>query len=212
MNEYVERAQNQGLIWFPDLEYGHCAIDHAPIKAEYWDEYAELEQTDVGFRINEARAKLVKQFCAGTILDFGIGCGAFMRYHGNCMGFDIDPKSIEWLKTTALWLDPYSANGAMDSIEGVTFWDSLEHVEEPATILSQIKRQIVFVSMPIYAGLDDILQSKHFKRNEHFHYFTELGFIQFMAAHDFHVMAKNHMEEQCGRESIGTFVLRRRAQ
>jgi len=95
------------------------------------------------------------------------------------------------------------------TITGVTFWDSLEHIPSPKDLLMRVKKQTVFVSIPIINNILFVRTSKHYKPNEHFWYFTKEGFINYMDGQGFSCEDHNTMETDAGREDIDTFVFRR---
>jgi hypothetical protein len=94
-------------------------------------------------------------------------------------------------------------------VDAVTFWDSLEHIHDPGPLLANVRR-FVFVSLPVFSGPDDVLRSKHYKREEHCWYFTQRGLRNFMWEFGFQFVAGNNMEQAAGREQIESFVFERR--
>jgi hypothetical protein len=68
----------------------------------------------------------------------------------------------------------------------------------------------VFVSIPIFKDSDHILKSKHYRKDEHYWYFTDSGFKYFMDINGFDFIESNTMESELGRESIGTYVFKAR--
>jgi hypothetical protein len=145
---------------------------------------------------------LVQRYWNGPVVDIGIGGGRFVL-ELDADGFDVNPAAIAWLKRNGKWFDVYRRPMA-----AATFWDSLEHIADPAPILINV-RGLAFISAPIYANGEAILGSKHFKPTEHFWYWTHAGLVSFMADYGFALVASNSME--CPpREGIETFVFSRR--
>ena len=122
----------------------------------------------------------------------------------DCAGFDINPKAIEWLKKERRWHNLLMSEKPVDHL---TFWDSLEHIHDPETILSRVKDS-VFVSMPIYENAEHILKSKHFRKDEHCWYFTDDGLKLFMSLFGFEC-ERQSTGEQLYREDIHTYHFRR---
>jgi len=207
----MERWLAEELTWNDPKGFGFFPVDGRAMYSDaYFDEYERREHTPIGERINAARAALVNQFLTPRpwILDFGAANGAFLRRRGNALGFDICPKAVDTLKSLNAFHDPYA--GGLDRFGGITFFDSLEHVEKPDTILSKVLgNQFVFVSLPIFRSAQHVLASKHFKPAEHYWYFTWRGFIEFMLERKFALVYAGDDETRLGREDIGTFVFRR---
>ena len=84
----------------------------------------------------------------------------------------------------------------------------LEHLEDPTKILERVS-DWVFISIPIFTGPEDARNSKHYKPGEHIWYFTEKGLILFMKMQGFGFIDSNRMEEDIGREGIGSYVFKR---
>lgn len=173
---------------------------------QYWENYQKYRSTPTGDSLTSKRISLVRS-ChpAGLkLVDIGIGNGQFIDDYGpGAFGYDVNPRAIEWLCSKNIWLDPSHENPP-----SATFWDSLEHSERPGELIGKIDR-FVFISIPIFTGLDHVLRSKHFKKDEHFWYFTERGLGGWLGRRGFELVTKNRMEEECGREDIGTFVFKR---
>lgn len=64
----------------------------------------------------------------------------------------------------------------------------------------------VILSTPIYKSFNDVLQSKHYKPDEHIHYFSYHGIIKFMEKFNYKCVESSMIETKLGRESIGSFV------
>ena len=93
--------------------------------------------------------------------------------------------------------------------EAITCLDSLEHIPEPEKLLAKVEKY-VFVSMPIYDGMNDCLNSKHYKPGEHLHYFTVRGLKLFMRQNGFDLISSSTIESDFGREGIMSFVFARK--
>jgi hypothetical protein len=193
------------LLWLPERGVGYYPVKHSPYDEDYFNIYVENAQTEIGLALNKARIDLVNKYLDGkAVLDVGIGCGAFVEARPYTWGFDINPKGVAWLKENNKYLLPYTP------IEGMTFWDSLEHIHDPSDMLDNAKAY-VFISCPIYTDAEHIKRSKHFRKNEHCWYWTESGLKHFMSMYKFHCVEMNRMESDIGREDIGTFVFKRAA-
>jgi hypothetical protein len=200
----LDHIAGKALQWFPELGIGYFPVKASPYDAAYFEHYKGLETTEIGQKLNQARIELVNKYTDGQVLDIGIGSGAFVAGRQNTWGYDINPAAIEWLMRNKKYRNPFRVSDAL------TFWDSLEHIHDPESIL-QGAREFVFVSCPIYRDADHILSSKHYKKDEHCWYWTVEGLVLFMEGYGFMPMELNWMESEIGREDIGTFVFKRTA-
>lgn len=171
---------------------------------EYFDKYVGYAQTEMGRRILARRLDLVSQFVPPSIVvDVGIGSGAFVEA-AECWGYDVGAPMIEWLKKRGSWRNVFA-----DPVLHVTCWDSLEHIANPLQLVKNVGYYL-FVSLPIFSGREHALRSKHFRPDEHYWYFTDAGIRLFFRRAGFRCVEVNRMEEDCGREDIGTYVFKRK--
>lgn len=191
------------LCWWPELGRGYYPVSGAPYDAAYFDKYRSYSGATIGMRLNQARLYLVGRHWHGHVLDVGIGCGQFVESHPDASGYDVNPAGVEWLKGRGKWCDLYA-----QPVEAATFWDSLEHIDDMCAALAQVRR-FAFVSIPIFDGPNHVLASKHYRKDEHYHYFTHSGFVRFMEAEGFVLRESNDMETVIGREGIGSFAFER---
>lgn len=198
------RAED-GLTWFPERGMGYYPVrsnGHVYDQA-YFDKYVAYGKTPLGHELTAARVRLVQRFLTdGSVIDVGIGAGDFVQARGECAptyGFDINPVGVAWLQERGLFRNP-----EVGEVDGLTFWDSIEHIAEPELTLSQTTW--AFLSLPIFTGPDHVLRSKHFRRDEHCWYFTRRGLIDWMGGQGFVCREHTTMESLLGREDIETFV------
>jgi hypothetical protein len=170
---------------------------------------AKRDKTPMGVALNKFRLNLTRRYSnGGKLLDIGVGAATFVRLHGDCLGFDINPYAINMLKKWGLWFDPYKDSFRAARIGGVTFFDSFEHIENPLRILNRLTSQFVFISIPIFRDKRHMLASKHFKPGEHVWHFTRRQFIEYVGG--FKIIEELNDETDIGREDIKTFVMRRK--
>lgn len=195
-----------GLEWDIAKGYGYLPPSQAFDYGEnYWHEYLRRDATPVGATLTRARIEMVQRYHVTAVTDFGIGGGRFVREsHTNSVGHDINPLAIQYLQDTGRWTPFYGVGHT-----AVTFWDVLEHLEDPSMALMWCVRD-VFVSLPVFDGPEQAVASKHFKPNEHLWYFTPEGFERYMDEQGFARMATTRIEEKFGREGIQTFAFRRK--
>lgn len=174
----------------------------------YFDNYVSYSGSEIAIKLNEARERITSRYCK-VILDIGIGSGEFILYSSlDAFGFDINPCGVEWLMDRGKYIDPYLS--IPEEIDGLCFWDSLEHMSKPSSLLNRCRANAyIFISMPIYPSLNEIVVSKHFKLNEHFYYFTRAGLIEYMGILGYVCIEVNNDETIAGREGIESFAFRR---
>lgn len=200
-----------GLIWNETEQHGFYHVDNTqyPYDAAYFAKYVEYAHTPLGQALTAYRLSLLRQFSRTLeVLDFGVGCGDFVasaRRHGvMACGYDINPIAQQWLETRGWYRNP------LESIACITFWDSFEHIEDPAPILASIQH-MAFLSLPIFRNAQHALTSKHFKPEEHYWYFTKDGLERYFHNHGFSLLFHDNVETALGREDILTFVFQRNA-
>ncbi len=196
-------ADGSHLVWHDDIGLGYYPVNDFVYGKDYFDKYKGYESNDVNDKLMSAREHFVKtgldEQDRNSLVDIGIGSGAFMK-HMDCDGYDVNPTAITLLKSMGKWKSPYDQR-----VSNATFWDSLEHIHEPSALLENITDR-VFVSCPIYDSFEHVIESKHFRTDEHFWYWTVDGFDQFMQYCGFSVLHMDNFEEGCGREDIKSFI------
>jgi hypothetical protein len=210
MDTVIGNMIKEELIWIPEKGAGHFPVHNAKYDTEYFNKYVRYERTPIGHKINAFRKRIVNKYTKAKVLDIGIGSGSFIKHRGNCLGYDINPKGRSWLEKKGLFFDPYRL-ADFNSIRGITFFDSLEHIRKPEIIFYSLTDQFVFVSIPIFKDLEHLLKSKHLRKNEHYYYFTEKGFIEYMANYNFNLLEVRDDEIKCGREDVYTFIFQKKA-
>lgn len=195
MNEHA-------LVWYPKLGYGHHTAPPMDYDEAYFDNYVNLDETEMGKKLTNARSEFVSKYFSGEIVDIGVGAGRFCFKHG-AKGYDVNKKAVEMLKGRKIYLDPYE-----QAVDAITCWDSLEHIPDPDKLINQVN-QWVFVSMPIYESEQDVLSSKHYKPGEHLWYWTHEGLLKWFMRLGFGYVTHNEQETKLGREGIKTYAFKR---
>ena len=205
MTQTLPAGLTNTFLWSDELGYGWHTAPAMNYDSGYFAHYQKLDATPMGAALTKARVELVRKYADPRHgVDIGIGGGRYVAESGG-VGYDICPDATEWLIRDAIaYVDPYAHNG----VRVVTCWDSLEHIPEPEKLLARV-REWLFVSMPIYKDMQDVLTSKHYKPGEHLHYWTLAGFIAWCERQGFEVQEVNHAEEELGREGITSFAFRR---
>ena len=183
------------LMWNEELEFGYLKSDGYDYGQEYWQKYQGYVN-DLGKQLSDARANFVKKHLSDItkLCDVGIGSGQFVDTV-KCHGFYVNPYAVEWLKEHGYFANPYESD-----FSALSFWDVLEHIEDPSVLLMRTKN--VFVSVPIHDDLETCLASKHLRPGEHIWHFTNEGIKNFMALQGFKLVDQSDFESKLGRESI----------
>lgn len=189
---------NEGIMYQRDMT---TSVEY---DKDYFEKYIKYENTNIAKGLNEGRTAITEKYCR-SILDIGIGSGEFIKASKiKVFGFDINPLAVKWLEENNIFADPYKN---MPDVNGFTFWDSLEHIPNPHELISLIPSGFyIFISMPILNDLTKIRNSKHYKPNEHYYYFTSNGMIKWMQDYGFTLIEMSDFETRSGREDITTFV------
>ena len=194
------------FLWDDDLGIGYYPVDETEnvYDRAYFKKYITYEDTPIGKGINDFRVEFTNTYCKGKVLDIGIGCGTFVGSRSDTYGYDVNPTGIEWLEMRDKFVDPYLDD--ITSFAGLTFFDSFEHIKNPRSILRQIKNQHVIMSVPIFKDREHALASKHFRPDEHYHYFTHTGLITYMHGLGFSFCWVSDNETKLGRDEIYTYA------
>jgi hypothetical protein len=196
----------QRLVWFPEVGVGYFPVAPAVniYDDAYFNKYVEYGQTEMGQRLNVARMSLVNRHYQGHLVDVGIGSGSFIDRRPNTHGYDVNTRAVEWLNRRDLWWNPYTRR-----CRAASLWDVLEHIPDFPALLERVD-EFVFASLPIFEGPDDVLKSRHYRKDEHVWYFTIAGLIHVMSGFGWQCLEVNHDESRLGRDGIGSFAFRRR--
>ena len=201
----IDRLTKNEFAWFPERGVGFYPVTCFPYDADYFNKYKGYAETELGKKITQARVAFVDKYFVGNLLDVGIGCGQFVLSRSNTFGYDVNPVAVQWLQDQGLYYGLYWN----EQFEAVTFWDSLEHIERPEDAIKQAKKY-VFVSIPIFTGLDDILNSRHYRKDEHYWYFTHSGLVDWFSSNGFDLKEREDFESKLGRDSVLTYAFKRR--
>ena len=169
---------------------------------DYWQEFQRRDETDTGAALTAARIEFVRRHHDGTLVDIGVGGGRFVREAG-CVGYDINPLAVDWLRDRGSYSDPYSAD-----VQAVTCWDSLEHMPDPKALLRNVTDWL-FASIPVASSREAWLDSPHYKPGEHIWFWSTFGFVSWCWRWGFDVVEISDIEVKLGRRDIKTFAFRR---
>lgn len=178
----------------------------------YWQHYQDYKGSEMSEKLNKCRVEMVEG--CESILDIGIGSGEFLEslpLITRKYGYDINPIAQTYLKKNGLWFNPFVHVTHEDTrIDGVTMWDSLEHMKEPSKLLDNVPLGTnLYIATPIFPSLAHVFASKHYKPDEHLYYFTRTGLISYMLKLGFQLQSMNTNEIKAGRECIESFCFKR---
>ena len=183
------------LLWREDLGIGFLKSDGYDYGEDYWVKYQSYIN-DLGMKLSTARGAFVlnnlKTF--NGLCDVGIGSGQFIEMVG-CKGYDVNEFAVQWLKENDYYADVYK-----ETFNALSFWDVLEHIEDPSELLNKTDK--VFVSVPIHKDINACLASKHLRPAEHIWHFTNDGIKNFMRMFGYRAIASSNFETKLGREDI----------
>lgn len=165
---------------------------------EYYEKM--LRQNAIhSWSISKKRWDWIVEIGPNTVLDYGSGCGFFRAYR---------PEGIV---VYSYDIGPYPQTGIeLTSYDVVCFWDVLEHIADFSIIEPVIAlAKHIALSLPIKP--DNVLWDnwKHFKPNEHLHYWTGETVQAFFNQYGFKLM-KSGYPECPPREDIKSFLFKRK--
>lgn len=198
-------CEHRGVAYQRNMARGRIPYD-----AAYFEHFRSYAGSATENALNAGRCAMVARHApAGAkMLDIGIGSGAFVQAAAACgfhaRGFDINAQAVTWLKNVGFYADDPR------EFDVLTFWDSIEHIEDPQLLLKNVQRgALLFAAIPVFEDLRQVRASKHYKPGEHLYYWTSDGFVEWMALRGFRLLERSSHETDAGRESIGAFAFRR---
>ena len=158
--------------------------------------------------MNLSRWNLVERYLGGNkkILDWGCGNGSFLR--GSRNGFEIHGYDV----------NPFGRfnNAGLygQSWDGVTLWDVIEHMEDPYGFIKGLSTKYLFILTPDVGGSPNRIEEwKHFRPDEHQHYFSVDSMTKMLERAGFGVREINRGEaglrDTVHPEYLVTFVANR---
>lgn len=204
LDKYQIIKEDEDLTYFDGVAVQKDKTKSVEYGSDYFNKYVKYEGTPTAILINKSRVNITEKYCK-TVLDIGIGSGEFIKFSKiKVYGFDVNPVGVNWLKFQKLYINPYDY---VPEIDGWTFWDSLEHFPEPQKVLNIIRPgHYIFISIPIFSDILKIKECKHYRKNEHYYYFTAVGLINYMRTFKFRLLEHTDAEIKAGRKNILTFV------
>lgn len=188
----------RGVAWQRDMARYRVAYDEA-----YYEKYVGYEGSEIERALTRGRIELVGRHVGAdrAVVDIGVGCGTFVAARPNTWGTDINPRAVERLKAEGRYAADVSGFAAH------TYWDVIEHIEQPGLYFRTVPDGgHLFCALPVFDDLAEIRQSKHYRPGEHLYYWTERGFVDWMAEYRFRLVEQSDHEIRAGREAIQAFA------
>lgn len=207
LKEVFGNATRPRLEWNDEIGVGYYPVKLAEgfYDDDYFDNYASYEGQEICEKLNQFRVELVNNFIEDDeLVDVGIGAGTFIKDRGGkTFGTDINPAGIAWLKERNLY------RHSKVRMTNASFWDSLEHFPDPSVPVALVE-EVAFVSIPIFDDKSHVLRSKHYKKDEHYLYFSHDGLVDWFFEQGFDLLRNCDTESKIGRDGVSTYVFLRR--
>lgn len=152
------------------------------------------------------------------IVDVGCAAGAFLSIADEgvladeLIGIDVIPHAIAYCtknKYKAFSPEMFDYFYREKDISIMTFWDSIEHMEDPRKYLEQYKPNIICISMPSLDGFysaygkeEDIQLWKHYRPQEHLWNFNLDTLTKFLDIIGYKVIYSTYKESDFRKDPI----------
>jgi len=115
---------------------------------EYEDYYKYLRnRSKLGFLYRKLWLyPLLCRYLDGKVLDVGCGIGDMLSYRPNTIGVDVNPSTVKYCREMgldALEMEPDQLPFDNDAFDAAILDNVMEHLETPATLLSEINRVLI---------------------------------------------------------------------
>jgi len=206
------------ILWCDGCQYG-CStypFDTNVYDEEYCSKYTKYDNTQLGVDLNKFRLEFVQHFIKRVnspklkVLDFGCAVGAFCKIvaeHFDSYGCEVNSFYEKVWKEDVSGAK-YSLSVPQEQFDVVTFFDSLEHVDDIKGLLEKLNVSHVVISIPIVPK-EKLPQSRHLRPQEHLHYFTTSSLCKFFSQSGYELGGTSSRESELGREDIFTFYFRK---
>lgn len=217
--------ESVGKVWWCNkCGYGrlNAAFDQAVYDNAYADRYESYLDSDRGKLLNTFRLHFVLSYATPApekvLLDYGCASGGFVRGavdFWNVIGYDVNPSYAQYWRrrqkfSPKTWgqID-FRVSPPTQTVDVLTCFDSLEHVTSPGGLLMYYAPEHVFISIPLVEK-NRLLASKHYRTDEHLHYFTHRSLVEFMKKHGYRMLEKSARESELGREDVSTYAFHKK--
>lgn len=174
---------------------------------EYFDYLATRSSRGMIYRRWWLYPRLCR-YLAGRVLDVGCGMGDMLAYRPNTVGVDVNTRTVDWCRSNGLdahVMQPDVLPFPPASFDGVVLDNVLEHLADPAPLLSEIRRVLgptgrLVIGVPGIRGYARDADHKVFYNEETLcQRLAEFGFVP---RHLFHMplgwrFLEKHMSQYC---------------
>jgi SAM-dependent methyltransferase len=162
----------------------------------YVKKYENPNYKNFSEALDNKRSLFVARYTNGRkVLDFGCGVGDFVKCSRNlgldCYGWDIANYPLEF-KVSEREVFGWEW-------DVVTFFDSLEHVPDPVSLMRELKTRYIVISLPECHFPEDpdwFMNWKHRKPGEHLWHFDRRGLDEFMKYVGFRRIVHSNYEDK----------------
>ena len=149
----------------------------------------------------------------GFIVDIGAGSGLFLKLARDSgwkvSAIEYNKSAVEKIKNLGIEVFDRAINGeiyAPDSVDVVTLWEVLEHINHPNELITQIKKNLrpgglLFICVPnINALVTRILheKSRTFGGNSHVNFFSIETLTELLKKHEFNILESDTAISEIG--------------
>ena len=199
------------------------AFDKSVYDYDYATEYLKRANSYMSTTLNAFRL----EFTLGAtkdiplpkmrLLDFGCAAGVFVaalkfRISGNikAYGYDVNVSHEDRWEDTAKFLFT-DLSKVPQPLNVITFFDSLEHVEDPKGLIKYLDPRYVITSIPVFSPSGkNLTKSRHYKPVEHLHYFSTASIKKMLRDLGYSTVDTSSKESSLGRDNIQTFAFRKK--
>ena len=140
-----------------------------PEHNQYFEYLQQRSKLGLLYRKYWLYPRLIK-YLKGKTLDVGCGIGDMLKFNSSSVGVDINPKTVEFCKIQKLDAKLMSSDYLPfnnDSFDSVLLDNVLEHIDNPACLLNEIKRVLckdgfLLIGVPGEKGYDSDPDHKQF--------------------------------------------------
>jgi len=155
------------------------------------DKCINMSYLRLGFLLGNISGKI------NSLLDFGCGSGYFLEVASDCIentyNYDIIDNNFSHSQKLD-YEDIFSKK-----FDVVTFFDSLEHVEDPYTLIKKIDTKYIHISVPWChiqeRGKDWFMNWKHRRHDEHLYHFNLDSLIRFFEYFGYKLIKYSNIED-----------------
>lgn len=204
---------------------------------QYFKYYLKYKGTEEEKKLMKFRLHILKEavkYIDGyrRIVDVGCAAGAFLStinkdvFADDIIGVDVIPHAIAYcVKEGHKVFSPEMFDYFYKDhhINVMTFWDSMEHMEDPRKYLKKYNPDIICISMPSLDGFydafgkgEDIQLWKHWRPQEHLWNFDLCTLINFLDGIGYEVTTSTYEESEyrkdlvLGKKNIMTVIAKRK--